>query len=213
MQQVLLFGDSLSWGIIPDTRQRFEFEQRWPGVAEGLLIQSGYTVRIIEDCLNGRRTVLDDPFKPGRNGLNGIQQRIEINAPLRLVIIMLGNNDFQSPHLFTATEAAQGVAALVHSIRLAPIEPGMPIPAILLVSPPPITAPKGAIAAKFRGAADKWCGFNNALEQVAEQLDCHFFDAAQVTTASRVDGIHLDLEQHQALGEALATVIAPLLRK
>ncbi|MEH6578255.1 MAG: SGNH/GDSL hydrolase family protein [Amphritea sp.] len=213
MQQILVYADSLTWGIIPDSRQRFDFNQRWPGVMENILNSCGSHSRIIEDCLNGRRTVLDDPFKPGRNGLDGLQQRIEINSPLSLVIIMLGNNDFQSPHVFTAAEAAQGVAALVNSIRQAPIEPGMPVPDILLVSSPPIIEPKGSIAAKFRGAAEKWRGFRDALEQVAEQLDCHFYDAAQATPASLIDGIHLDLDQHQALGQAMAKVVAPLLKK
>jgi hypothetical protein len=30
-----------------------------------------------------------------------------------------------------------------------------------------------------------------------------------VTTASRVDGIHLDADQHQTLGTALADVVRP----
>ena len=43
-------------------------------------------------------TVWEDPFKPGRNGLLGIGQRIEVNSPLAMVILMLGTNDFQSMH-------------------------------------------------------------------------------------------------------------------
>ena len=54
---------------------------------------AGYPVRVIEDCLNGWCTVWDDPFKPGRNGLAGIEQRIEVNSPLSLMILMLGTND------------------------------------------------------------------------------------------------------------------------
>jgi len=69
MQQILVYGDSLTWGIIPDTRKRLPFDERWPGVLEKELTASGSQVRIIEDCLNGRRTVWEDPFKPGRNGL------------------------------------------------------------------------------------------------------------------------------------------------
>ncbi|MDP6059664.1 MAG: hypothetical protein QGH33_12265 [Pirellulaceae bacterium] len=78
MHNVLVYADSLSWGVIPDMRTRFRFEQRWPGVMELELAKMGESVRVIEDCLNGRRTVLDDPFKPGRNGLTGLEQRIEI---------------------------------------------------------------------------------------------------------------------------------------
>ncbi len=199
MKQILVYADSLSWGIIPNSRNRFDFHQRWPGKLEQLLSKESKSIRVIEDCLNGRRTVLDDPFKPGRNGLKGLQQRIEINSPLALVIIMLGNNDFQSSHNFKAAEAAQGVAALIPIIRKAPIEPGMPMPEILLISPPPITCPKGAIAAKFKEAELKWPGFNKELARVASENRCYFFDAGTVINASRVDGIHLDLEQHQQL--------------
>lgn len=37
MQQVLVYADSLSWGIIPTTRQRLAFDARWPGVMENKL--------------------------------------------------------------------------------------------------------------------------------------------------------------------------------
>ena len=82
-------------------------------------------MRVLEDCLNGRRTVWEDPFKPGRKGIDGLAQRIEAHSPLALVILMLGTNDFQSMHPHNAWHSAQGVAALVNAIRQAPIEPGM----------------------------------------------------------------------------------------
>ena len=76
MHQVLVYADSLTWGIIPNTRQRLPFDDRWPGVLENKLVESGLRVRVIEDCLNGRRTVWEDPFKTGRNGRQGLAQRI-----------------------------------------------------------------------------------------------------------------------------------------
>jgi lysophospholipase L1-like esterase len=91
MRHLFVYADSLTWGIVPNTRQRLPFDQRWPGVLENELNRLGPRLRIIEDCLNGRRTVWEDPFKPGRNGLLGLAQRIEIHSPLSLVILMLGN--------------------------------------------------------------------------------------------------------------------------
>jgi hypothetical protein len=69
VQQVLACADSLTRGIIPGTRNRLPFGARCPGVMEFALIGSGHKVRVIEDCLNGGRTVYEDPYKPGRNGL------------------------------------------------------------------------------------------------------------------------------------------------
>lgn len=211
MQQILVYADSLSWGIIPTTRRRLAFDARWPGIMENHLNAQARLVRVIEDCLNGRRTVWDDPFKAGRNGLVGLAQRIEIHSPLALVILMLGTNDFQSMHPHSAWHAAQGIAALVSTIRQAPIEPGMPVPPILVVAPPPIDNPRGPIAPKFLGADTKCVGLADAYGEVAAALGCPFFDSSTVTSASRIDGIHLDAEQHLALGAAMADAVRPLL--
>ena len=211
MQQILVFGDSLSWGIVPNTRRRLNFVERWPGAMEDQLIRAGRSVRVIEDCLNGRRTVWDDPFKPGRNGLAGLPQRIEINSPLALVIVLLGTNDFQSMHAFNAWHSAQGTATLVRAIRDAPIEPGMPVPAVLIVAPPPVRTPRGAIAPKFDGAAVKGKDLAAELEKVAAELGCAFLDAGKVVSTSTVDGVHLDADQHLVLAHALAQRVVNLL--
>ena len=212
MYPILIYGDSLTWGIVPNTRQRLPFHQRWPGVLENALFAAGRNVRILEDCLNGRRTVWDDPFKPGRNGLQGLAQRMEIHSPLSLVILMLGTNDFQFSHPYnTAWTAGQGISTLVNEIRRAPIEPGMPMPPILVISPPPIRAPKGAVALKFGNAEAQSQGLADAYQEVCATLHCHFFDAATVTPASPVDGVHLDADQHLHLGKALEPVVSHIL--
>ena len=212
MHQILVYSDSLTWGIIPNTRTRLPFDERWPGVLENKLNAPGQRVRVIENCLNGRRTVWNDPFKPGRSGLEGLAQSIEINSPLSLVILMLGSNDFQFCHPYNdAWSAAQGIAALVNEIRNSPIEPGMPVPQVLVVCPPQIRSPRGSIAPKFRGAEERSAGLAEAYMQVASNLGCQFFDAENVTSASSVDGVHLDSDQHLKLGDALAGIVQPIL--
>ena len=211
MEQILVYSDSLTWGIIPNTRKRLSFDQRWPGVCEIKLRQQGHNTRIIENCLNGRRTTWDDPFKVGRNGSEHLAQAMEINSPLRLVVLMLGTNDFQCTHNNNAWLSAQGMMKLINIIRTAPIEPGMPLPDILVISPPVITHPKGAIANKFENAENRSKGLAKELAKVCSEMSCHFMDAAEVTDASSVDGIHLDTPQHLILGEAVAAKIASLL--
>lgn len=212
MQQILVYGDSLTWGIVPNTRERLPFDARWPGVMETELLRAGTPVRVIEDCLNGRRTVWDDPFKEGRNGLAGLEQRIEINSPLALVMLMLGTNDFQATQQVNAWQSAQGIAALVRAIRRAPIEPGMPVPPVLIIAPPLIKNPSGPIAPKFEGAHKKCVGLAQAYQQIASELGCPFFDAGGVTTSSVIDGVHLDREQHLLLGRQLARIVREFLK-
>ena len=211
MQHILVYSDSLSWGIIPMTRKRLPFEQRWPGAMEIALGNAGYPMRVIENCLNGRRTVWDDPFKSGRNGMEGLAQQIEIYSPLALVMLMLGTNDFQSVHSNQAWHAAQGVAALINTIRNAPIEPGMPMPTILVIAPPAIQMAKGNMADKFLGADKKCVGLADALIKVCAETNCHFFDAGNIVGSSTIDGVHLDTEQHLLLAHALANIVKPLL--
>ena len=211
MKQILVYGDSLTWGIVPGTRRRLLFEQRWPGILERELVRDGLPVRVIEDCLNGRRTVWDDPFKPGRSGLAGIEQRIEVNSPLALVILMLGTNDFQSVHQHNASHSAQGIASLVRAIRRAPIEPDMPIPSILIVAPPPSETPAGIMAEKFANAREKSAGLGEAYASIAAELGCDFFDAGGKIAASNVDGVHLDADQHAILGRHMVETVRRIL--
>lgn len=204
MDQTLIYSDSLTWGIIPNTRNRLPFDKRWPGVFENTLKKEGKNIRIIENCLNGRRTAWPDPFKNGRDGSQGLSELIEICSPLKLVILMLGTNDFQCTHENNAWMSAQGTAKLVQIIRQSPIEPGMPIPEIMIVVPPKIIEPRGVIANKFQGAEKRCVGLSIELKKITEEQSTLFFDTASVTEASTVDGIHLDEDQHHLLGEAIA---------
>lgn len=207
MEQVLIYSDSLTWGIIPNTRDRLPFAKRWPGVFETALGHAGREIRIVENCLNGRRTAWSDPFKPGRNGAEGLAQVIEMHAPLKLVILMLGTNDFQCTHDNSAWLSAQGMSKLVNIVRNAPVEPGMPSADILIVAPPAIGEPQGPIADKFQGAQMRFKGLPDELAKIAAESSTHYFNAGDVTETSTVDGIHLDEPQHLALGQALAEFV------
>lgn len=121
---------------------------------------------------------------------------------------MLGSNDFQCTHNNNAWLSAQGTAKLIQIIRQAPIEPGMPVPEIMVVVPPPIIKPMGVIAAKFGGSELRCVGFAAELETITREHSVLYFDAGAVTEASVVDGIHLDENQHQILGKAIADAIS-----
>ena len=208
MKQILVYADSLSWGIIPGSRSRLEFKDRWPGILESNLLKQGFEARVIENCLNGRRTVWEDPFKPGRNGLTFLGQTIEIHSPLDLVILMLGTNDFQSSNpSVTAWQSTTGLGCVINEIRQAPIEPGMPIPPIIVVSPPKINQLNELSAEKFAGAPERSEGLSERYRELANDMGCGFVASEDYIKASAVDGIHLDSESHLALGSALTSIV------
>jgi lysophospholipase L1-like esterase len=82
---------------------------------------------------------------------------------------------------------------------------------VLIVSPPPPGIPKGAKAPWFEGAAERGEGMARAFKEVADELDCAFFEAGRVIAVSPIDGVHLDAAQHRELGEALVQPVAGLL--
>ncbi len=73
------YGDSLSWGIIPGTRKRLNFDSRWPGVLEAACNARNARARVQENCLNGRRTAWQDPMKDGRDGSQGLARANDAN--------------------------------------------------------------------------------------------------------------------------------------
>ena len=55
MHNVVVYGDSLTWGIIPNTRKRLPFDDRWPSVLESKLQDARSHVRVIEAQSSGRQ--------------------------------------------------------------------------------------------------------------------------------------------------------------
>ncbi|WP_218184533.1 SGNH/GDSL hydrolase family protein [Nigerium massiliense] len=71
--------------------------------------------------------------------------------------------------------------------------------------------PRGPIGPKFEGAQNKAHGLADAYREVCVELGCAFFDANTVTGLSKVDGVHLDADQHETLGKALSQPVLSLL--
>jgi len=79
MREILCFGDSNTWGYDPATKGRFANEVRWTGVLQATL-GSGY--RVIEEGLNGRTSVWEDPVEGDKMGRRHLVPVLESQAPL-----------------------------------------------------------------------------------------------------------------------------------
>ena len=207
-QHILCYGDSVSWGIIPGTRGRHAYESRWPGMLQGLL---GPNVRVIEECLNGRTTAWNDPFRPNRSGQDLLLPLIQSHSPLDLVIVFLGTNDLQAVYGVGAYESSLGAAALVDAIQSSRPEPMGRAAKVLLVSPPRIVRPCGTMEQKFRGAEVKSKEFSTWYRLTATNKQCGFFDSADAIQPSTVDGVHLDELQHRQFAVAIHPVVLSML--
>ena len=211
MTTILCFGDSNTWGYVPGSEgERYPPHQRWPGV---MAEQLGTGFRIIEEGLNGRTTVWDDPLKPDRNGRTHLPMLLETHRPLDLVIVMLGVNDLKHHLNLNARDIAYGAGALIELIQASDAGPVIggttrSAPDTLLVAPVRPVATTHRFGPKFDGALDRSQGIAAAYRGVAEELGCYFFDANAVTVCPDTDGIHLDAAAHARLGAAIATWIS-----
>ncbi len=207
MKTILCYGDSNTWGYDPATRERFPRDVRWPGVLRRTL-GDGYWV--IEEGLNGRTTVWDDPIEGYKNGHTYLIPCLETHKPLDLVVIMLGTNDLKARFSVSAYDIAESVGVLVRDVQQSGVGPQGRAPQVLLIAPPPV-ARLSEFAEMFAGAEDKSRRLAPHFRRVAEAHGCALLDAAEVVVCSDLDGIHLEADQHAKLGQAVAARVRELL--
>jgi len=214
MKTVLCFGDSNTWGYVPGSDWgRFPADVRWPGVMRR---QLGEGFQVIEEGLNGRTTVWDDPCMAFRNGREHLPVLLDTHTPLDLVIIMLGTNDLKHYLGLTAHDIALGAATLVEMVQQSTAgrlvtDVARSAPPVLLVAPPRVVETPTPFGHKFDDAVARSAGLGEAYREIADQLQCGFFDAGTVCTCPDTDGVHMDAEAHQQLGAAMTSRVLELL--
>lgn len=211
MKTVLCYGDSNTWGAKPLVKLgevgRFGLHERWPGV---LRDQLGADYWVIEEGLNGRTTIHDDPYEPHRNGKTYLMPCLLTHAPLDLVILKLGTNDLKHRFGLSAYDIATGAGVLVDTIQRSQCGPEGGAPKVLLICPPVIKE-IGIFADMFEGGAAKSQHLADYYRQVAKQMQCEFFNAGAVIQVSEEEGIHYEANTHQKLGETVAARVKDIL--
>ena len=192
---------------IPPPRSVIARDKRWTGVLRQALGE-GYLV--IEEGLNGRTTVWDDPIEGYKNGKEYLIPCLETHKPIDLVIIMLGTNDLKMRFSVPACDIAAGAGVLVDIVAKSETGPGDSAPPVLLIAPPPV-AKLSEFAEMFEGGKAKSEMLSHHFRLVAEERGCALLDASEVIVSSDVDGIHFDLDEHRKLGEAVAARVRQML--
>jgi lysophospholipase L1-like esterase len=212
MKHVLCFGDSNTWGWDPEATALAGFPVRhgvgirWTGVLQAAL---GSGFRVIEEGLNGRTTVFEDPIEAGRNGSTYLDPCLWSHMPLDLVVVMLGTNDLKTRFSLPPGDIADGASKLLRMIQRSETGPDRSTPKILLLAPPPVGDLEGMpeLAEKFKGANVKSKQLPGFLERAALQAGVHFLDTQKVVRPSPLDGLHLSADEHGKLGRAVVEAV------
>ena len=207
MKSVVCFGDSNTYGYDPVTGDRFPETVRWTGLLQGLL-GDGY--KVIEEGLNGRTTVFEDPNDDWKKGVDYIKGILCTHRPVDYLVIMLGSNDMKNIFNASPDAIASGLNEIVQKTeKVMDLKQGY-VPKILIVSPPEITTDvlTGPFSGSFNEAAiDKSKRLAEFYKKVADKHGCMFLDAKLYIKPSKEDGLHLDPEGHKGLAEAIAKTL------
>lgn len=207
MKQILCFGDSNTYGLIPKTSDRYPWEVRWTGLLSEKLYKKGY--RVIEEGLCGRTTVFDDPLRDGRRGTELLSVLLETHKPVDTVVLMLGTNDCKTIYDASAEVIGKGIERLLDQIRTS--DPNIKV---LLLSP--IELGEGV------GEEDYDPEFNlrsvevskrlpKVYHRIARERKIAFLPASEYAKPSETDREHLNEEGHEKLANAIFRELEQLL--
>jgi lysophospholipase L1-like esterase len=207
MIEVLCYGDSNTYGFMPGSGERYPSHLRWTGVMQKAL---GGSFHVIEEGLNGRTTMWDDPVEGAwRNGSTYLLPCLLSHAPLDIVLLFLGVNDLKKRFDLPAEDIARSAGSLVELIRQSGAGRAGAVPAVLLIAPPPLGKLSG-YAEMLEGGPEKSLQLGARYAEIARRMGCAFLDAGSVIRSSDIDGVHFEEKGHRTLGEALALEVRRL---
>lgn len=206
MKRILCFGDSNTYGYVPDGSGRYGEDIRWTGLLQKKLDSEAI---IIEEGLCGRTTVFQDQLRHGRRGIEILPILLESHAPLDLVVVMLGTNDCKTVYGASAEVIGKGIEKIIGQI--ASILPGTEI---LIVSPiwlgedvwkleydPEFNRKSVQVSKKLK----------EVYKRIAEKNKSMFLAASDYTKPSNIDQEHLDAKGHEDLAKAIYNVIQKIM--
>ena len=202
MKRILCFGDSNTYGYIPDGSGRYGENIRWTSLLQKQLSSEAI---VIEEGLCGRTTVFQDALRCGRCGVDLLPVILESHSPLDLVIVMLGTNDCKSVYGASAEVIGKGMEQLIEQIKCS-----APKAEILVISPIQLGTEvwKSEYDPEF---SKKSVEISKKLPAVYTKLaakhGCMFLAASDYANPSSTDNEHLDAKGHMALAKAIYSVI------
>ena len=200
MKQVLFYGDSNTWGLIPGTHpyQRYPRGVRWTSIVQE---RSSGKLQVIEEGLCGRTTVFEDELRPGRSGIEALPLILEKHRPLDYAVLMLGTNDCKTIYHATPEIIGSGVRRCLQKLM-----EEIPKENILLISPilfgKNVFLPEKDPEFGQESVALSY-GLKSVYEKIAGSFGCEFLAGSDIALPSDIDDEHLDEEGHRIFAEAV----------
>lgn len=203
MKKILCFGDSNTYGYIPNNGARYDKNTRWTGV---LSLLSHGKFEIIEDGCNNRTAFAANSAGKIFTGYEILPELL--TDDFDAVVLAIGINDTQFLYNLSSIEIASGVEKLINIVKVK-----SPQAKILLVAPSILTDDvlNGNFACLFdRTSIEKSRQLPLLYKKIAEKQNIEFFDLNSVAKTSSLDGLHYAPEQHLKIAQAIFTILSEL---
>ena len=210
MKNILCFGDSNTYGLVPGTmNERYGWNVRWTSIVDEKLRDRGY--RVIEEGLCGRTTIFEDELRDNRRGVDMLPALLETHNLIDIVILMLGTNDCKTAYSSSPELIGKGIEKLLGQISMY-----APHSKILLMSP--IFLGERIWEDGFDGEFDKHSieiskKLPHVYEKLARRKEIYYLKASDYAQPSSIDMEHLDEEQHQKLALAVVDYLEQMIGK
>ena len=196
MKKILCFGDSNTWGYIPNSAQRYDKDTRWTKILQNLL---GDNYEIVEAGCCNRTCFIDNPDGMEQTGYKILPKYLDNSFDI--VLLALGINDIQKFCNPSLDEMKKGIENLINQTKNI-----CPKAKIIVISPARLSAfvKTQYFKRQFDDISiEKSTRFADIYENIARKNDCFFFDWDKIVEVSPLDGLHFSKESHYKIAHEL----------
>ena len=198
MKKVLCFGDSNTYGFVPEKCTRYDQNTRWTGVLQALC---GSDFSIIEGGCNNRTAFVDNPAGVEQTGYKILPEYFTKDY-FDIVVLAIGINDLQLFFRPTLEEFEQGIEKLIKITK--DLSPNAKI---ILVCPSKLDLAgikSGVFSFQFDEiSVEKSYHLPQIYKKLAEKHACKLVDLNEIAKVSPLDGLHFSAENHKTIAENL----------
>ena len=198
MKKVLCFGDSNTYGFVPEKCARYDKNTRWTGVLQALC---GSDFSIIEGGCNNRTAFVDNPAGAEQTGYKILPKYLKAEY-FDIIILAIGVNDLQLFFKPTLKEFEQGIEKLIKITK--DLSPNAKI---ILVCPSKLDLAgikSGVFSFQFDEiSVEKSYHLPQIYKKLAEKYACELVDLNEIVKVSPLDGLHFSAESHKTIAENL----------
>lgn len=198
MKKVLCFGDSNTYGFIPQNGLRYDKNTRWTGILQSLCRNE---LEVIEAGCNNRTAFIDNPAGIEQTGYKILPKYLKAEC-FDIIILAIGVNDLQLFFKPTLKEFEQGIEKLVQITKEL-----SPKSKIILTCPAKLNLDginNGIFNYQFDEiSVEKSYHLPQIYKKLAEKHACKLVDLNEIAKVSPLDGLHFSAESHKTIAENL----------